>query len=339
MQKSTMQVTHSLSVVTVTYGDRWHLLEKVLLECRSQGVKEVVVVDNAATLPMDHLTQAFGQFVKVLHVPHNSGSAAGFKMGLKYALDAGAEYILMLDDDNVPAPGSIALLSQALAESLRQHPSGHVAVLGNRSHPDAPQNLAEKSVQLRPGCFLGFHFSDMPAKIMRRLGKKQQKHNLPDSPGTIETGVSTYGGLMFHRNLIDKIGFPREDFILYMDDYEWTYRITSQGGIILLIADAHVIDLEMQWNFGSGFKNSFEVWLLGKGDARAFYTARNRVYFEALLQPHNTAVYLLNRFLFLTLLCFYAWKTGQKMRHGLLLEAIADGENGRLGTAPGFPLN
>jgi GT2 family glycosyltransferase len=334
-----MSVNLQLTVVTVTYGNRWHLLQKVLREVLTQGVRDVVIVDNAAILPTNELTEEFGDFVKVVHMPHNSGSAVGFKTGIMHALEAGAEYLLMLDDDNVPAPGSLAILGHSLAEALAQSPSGLTAVLGNRIHPGMAQNISEKSVQLQPGSFLGFHYSDIPEKIKRRLRIKLQRADSHLTAGAVETGVCTYGGLMFHRSLIDLIGLPREDFVLYVDDYEWTYRITSLGGLIQLIADAHIIDLEVQWNLGRSFKNAFEIWLLGRGDGRAFYTARNRVYFEARLQPHSTAVYQFNRFLFLALLGFYAWKTGNKKRHSLLLKAIADGEKGRLGMSQEFLLN
>lgn len=338
VQKSTMPVTHSLSVVTVTYGKRWHLLEKVLHECRSQRVKEVIVVDNAATLPMNYLTQEFGQFVKVLHIPHNSGSAVGFKIGIKYALDAGAEYILLLDDDNVPAPGSIGLLSQALAESLQQHPSGHVAVLGNRTHPDSPPEIASKMVHLRPGSFLGFHIFDLPAKIWRRLNRGQSNPAEDNLPHVVNVEVCTFGGLLFHRGLVDVVGYPREDFVLYVDDYEMTYRLTSQGGRIALVTDALIHDLEVQWNAGNTFANSFAGWLLGNGECRAYYTARNRVYFEAHLQKHIPWVRRVNKALYLTILFIFSCRVNRNCRLRLLCRAIADGEKGNMGMNPEFPL-
>lgn len=327
--------------VIVTYADRFQSLQQVIESTFRAGVNSILVVNNGASLDsaskMRNLASSDNR-VHLINIDKNSGSAGGFKVGIVTALEMGAEYLLLLDDDTVPMPGSLEILGHSLSEALAQSSSGLTAVLGNRIHPGMSQNISEKAVQLKPGSFLGFHYAEIPAKIKRRIGIKP----LGDShfaANKIATGVCTYGGLMFHRNLIETIGLPREDFILYMDDYEWTYRITSGGGSILLIASAHIIDLEAQWNFGRGFRNSFEVWLLGEGDIRAYHTARNRIYFERYIQPHRTIDYMLNKFLYLMLLGIHAWKSGRKARQRLILRAINDGENGRLGIALGFPLH
>lgn len=327
-----------ITVVTVTYGNRWHLLQKVLREVRTQGVREVIVVDNAAILPTYELIAEFGDFVKIVHLPHNSGSAVGFKTGITHALEGGAEYVLMLDDDNVPAPGSLIKLVNVLADCGRQC-RGPVAVLGNRTHLQGnPADVESKKVYLRAASFMGFHIVDIPSKLLKRLRKWFSSSEKQSISPLMPVKVCTYGGLMFHRTLIEQIGLPREDFVLYVDDYELTHRITTSGGSIFLVTDAKIFDLDIQWNSGKRFSNTFKAWLLGDGDMRAYYTARNLCYFEKNLQRHSGCLRLANKGLYMCILTFFTWRLGRHERLSLLRKAISDGESGMMGVSREFPL-
>jgi hypothetical protein len=73
----------AVSVATVTYGDRWHLLVRVLEYIEADPkLDRVIVVDNGARAPIAALVQR-ACFRKAIVVgnPRNLGSAAGFKLG------------------------------------------------------------------------------------------------------------------------------------------------------------------------------------------------------------------------------------------------------------------
>ncbi|MEM4965125.1 MAG: hypothetical protein QXT13_13345 [Pyrobaculum sp.] len=53
-----------------------------------------------------------------------------------------------------------------------------------------------------------------------------------------------YGGMFFHKKLIDTIGYLDERFYVYDDDIEWTYRITHKGGAIYLVLSSIVLDID-----------------------------------------------------------------------------------------------
>jgi GT2 family glycosyltransferase len=328
-----------LTVVTVTYGDRWHLLQRVVREVRDQGVARLVLVDNAAILPLAEIAAEFGDLVTLVHLPHNSGSASGFKAGIEQALALDAEYILLLDDDNLPAPGSLAKLIGAWSACARDC-RGPVALVGNRSHatPGRHDDLASKKVRLRPGSFMSFHATDLPSKLYKRLRARLLPPAAPALPGLVPVEVCTYGGLLLHRSTIEAVGLPREDFVLYVDDYELSYRISSRGGAITLVTDARIYDLDLQWNAGVRFSNTFKAWLLGEGDLRAYYTTRNLCYFERHLQRHCALARRINKALYLAILRYYAWRLHRRDRLALLLQAMRDGENAQMGVCPRHPL-
>lgn len=334
-----MATLPELTVVTVTYGDRWHLLRQVLDEVRDQGVARVVLVDNGALLPLAELTRDFGPLVDLVRLPQNRGSAPGFKAGLERALQGGAQYILMLDDDNVPAPGALARLLEAWRACAGALP-GPMAVLGNRTHPGCGSagELAAGKVRLRPGSFMSFHLLDIPAKLYKRLRARPAPAPRPEPASPVPVQVCTYGGLLLHRSTLEAVGLPREDFVLYVDDYELSYRITARGGGIFLVPGALIYDLDLQWNAGARFSNGFEAFLLGEGDLRAYYTARNICYFEKHLQRHCALVRRLNRLLYLALLRHFATGLKRQERLALLRRAMQDGESARMGLCPDYPL-
>ena len=334
-----MASVQELTVVTVTYGDRWHLLQQVLREVRDQGVARVVLVDNAATLPLAELAREFGNLVHLVRLPHNSGSAPGFKAGLEQALKGGAQYILMLDDDNVPAPGALARLLEAWS-ACAGRTTGPLAVLGNRTHQrlGGAGDLDAKKVRLRPGSFMSFHLLDIPSKLYKRLRARLAPPSQPEPHCLVPVQVCTYGGLLLHRSTLEAVGLPREDFVLYVDDYELSYRISARGGAIFLVPEAGIYDLDLQWNAGARFSNSFQAFLLGEGDLRAYYTARNICYFEKHLQRHCALVRRVNRLLYLALLRHFATGLKRQERLALLRRAMQDGESARMGLCPDYPL-
>src|SRR3989304_241884 len=60
----------------------------------------VLVVDNGSEGDeATALEQEFGGFIEVIRNPANLGFAGGMNVGIRRALDAGAEYVLLLNND------------------------------------------------------------------------------------------------------------------------------------------------------------------------------------------------------------------------------------------------
>lgn len=101
--------------VTVTYGNRFHLLKQVIDRALSEGVAKVIVVDNNSVDESRNKLREYEKElngkIKVLYLDDNYGSAGGFKRGLQEAYgDSECEYILTLDDDNLIVENSMKKL-------------------------------------------------------------------------------------------------------------------------------------------------------------------------------------------------------------------------------------
>jgi GT2 family glycosyltransferase len=326
--------------VIVTYGDRRNLLKQVLNQLKSQEAGRVVLVNNGAIWPIkEEFVTEYRDWVDVVDLGHNTGSSQGFATGIKRAMDLGAEYICLLDDDNCPKNNTFEKLLNAFTEAVHVVPREKLAVLGFRPEhqADVATGVPLKRINLHPNSFQWFHIADIPYKIWRRT-----PWGMPRLYGTLPTIVplemAPYSGLLFHRDLIKANGLPNPDFILYADDIDFTHRIIESGGKILLVTDAIIEDLESSWNVKSRYSNSFVGLLKGDGDFRAYYTMRNTSYFFSRKIKTNTFVFYINLYIYLIILFIYAVKLRKIHRFRLIKKAIDEGLSGHLGLNKRFPL-
>jgi GT2 family glycosyltransferase len=105
-----------VSVVIVTYNSaRWI---RACLDAirRSTLVPSVVVVDNGSEdQTLDILRSSYPEVV-ILRSPENKGFGQGCNLGMKYALQTGAEWILQLNDDAYLSPTALSDLLAVAAE-------------------------------------------------------------------------------------------------------------------------------------------------------------------------------------------------------------------------------
>lgn len=330
---------NKITCVTVTYGQRAELLQRVLDGLRTQGVIQVIVVDNGAFWPIGEVLAArYGEFVHVIPMGRNTGSAAGYAAGLNYAAQLATDFVLLLDDDNLPQPGCIGRLLRAHAQ-LEQSDGKPLALLAFRPEhqPDVAAGVPMKRVNLKNDSFRGFHVKDFPYKLMRRL--RRHRAGQIEVPEFVNMEIAPYSGMFFRRDLIKNIGVPRADFVLYTDDSEFTYRITSAGGWIMLVTAARIDDLESSWNARKEVKTtSFDIVLSQGSDLRVYYGTRNGVYFGRYCKPSNGFFSWLNREIYMALLLIKAVRERKMKRYRLIRMAVKDGLRQRLGEHPDFPL-
>jgi len=325
-------------VVTVTYGNRFHFLKEVIDAALNEGVYKIIVVDNNSELESRNKLIEYEKLlngkIKVLYFNHNYGSAGGFKRGLEVAYnDPECEFIWLLDDDNKPLDNSLKILLNFWHFLRVEKKEEKIALSSCRYKGEALKNIINRP-QLLLGLknsFNGFHIKKLHKKIYRYLKRnlklenksmedKNNKKNIDIVP------VAPYGGLFIHKNILNKIGYPNEDFYLYADDYEWSYRITKSDGEIYLILDSKVDDLEPTW-LQSKNKKQTGFSIVSRGNPfRVYYSIRNRVFFEINNIVDNKLIYWINIFVYLLLVSFSSTKNIK-----LILRAIKDGYKGRLG--------
>ncbi|TCD47277.1 glycosyltransferase [Chlorobium sp. N1] len=331
----------NLFLVTVTYGHRLDLLMQTLHSAFCEGVAHAVVVNNASEDSIEeYLSVEYGERVTIVSFSSNTGSANAYKAGLARAVELGAEFLFLLDDDNVVDEGALSILVSGYLASVASIGSDRLAVLACRPdhHADVLDGLGQKRSNPKPASFLGFHLVDIPFKFWRRTPLFRLLNNQKRMPVSVRMDVAPYSGMFFSASVLMKHGYPDARFVLYGDDSEFSYRITLAGGSNILMTEARLTDQESSWNLNANNTSSFGAWLHGDGDFRVYYAARNGAYFEHWIRPHNRFVRQINKKTYLFFLWLEAVRSGRLKRFRLIINSIADGEAGRLGMHPDFIL-
>lgn len=198
--------------VTVTYNSSEVLDE--FLDCtqRQQGDWRLVIIDNASTDgTRDRLAKISDNRIHVILSDRNSGFAAGSNKGIVYALEVGAEAVLLINNDTSFASD----LFQKLSEKLRS------------SHYDAvsPLILFEKN----------------PDRVWYAGGSIQWKRAVRNCHDHFGESVSHIGEdelivefmplccAAIKRNVFEKIGLIDEDYFVYWEDVDFSHRMNMAG--------------------------------------------------------------------------------------------------------------
>jgi rhamnopyranosyl-N-acetylglucosaminyl-diphospho-decaprenol beta-1,3/1,4-galactofuranosyltransferase len=178
---------------------------------------EVVVVDNAST---DGTADALAAVetkapLTVLRLPENTGGAGGFHAGLGAAMDRGADLAWLMDDDGTPAADCL----QSLLPHLDTHDFLGPAVVAE----DDPGRLC---FPIRvPGS----------SRVLHAVADLEAAAGAAPSPGLLEGVVIPFNGVLVTRELVERIGLPREEFFIWGDDVEYLWRARAADARIATV--------------------------------------------------------------------------------------------------------
>jgi GT2 family glycosyltransferase len=315
-------------LVTVTYGQRVAYVLKALESALAEGVHHAVLIDNGSLEPVEEtLRERFGDWVTVERFARNQGSAPAFKRGIQLACDSGCELVLLLDDDNQLAEGCLRKLVDARKDISQQHGDDNCMVLAYRPGHQPVERIGQTDG------FLGFHINDIPGKIAKRWGMRSWVRKFGDDEKIVTLPYAPYSGLLLHKSVADRHGLPDERFVLYADDSEFSYRVTTSGGRVALVPAAVLNELETSWNVSTDRKGFIKTLATTTVDFRIYYAIRNRCYFEKVSLRAAGPVRAFNRLTFLVLLRIACVINQTERNWAALRQAIDDGENQRLGPA------
>ncbi|MDE6485292.1 MAG: glycosyltransferase family 2 protein [Duncaniella sp.] len=200
--------------VVVTYN-RLELLKRTIKCLReTKNLDGIVVVNNDST----DGTQAWLESQEGLTVIHqaNVGGAGGFKTGMKYAYDAGADWIWCMDDDVFPRPDCLGKLMSHCDDK-------EVGIMSPRRIMDGKIFTTE---------FKDFNLTDTFASTTVMPLRKIEVENVTAISG------AAFEGLFIRREVIDKIGYPNDQLFIFYDDTDYCIRTLMAGYKIIYVPEA-----------------------------------------------------------------------------------------------------
>ncbi len=251
-----MQQT-SVAAVIVSYRSDERLFRG--LEALAPQVGRIIVVDNDSG---DHLraklktvADAGEDNVRLILNDDNVGLAAAQNQGIRIALEDGADWILLLDDDSIPDAGMVEALLAAHADHSAPERIGLIA-----------PRLHDEEGTLKARAYVSRHAFDFrPVRF---------------GPGDVLDNVAfaIASGSLVKAEVFREIGLMREDFFVDYIDFEFAFRMKRFGWALVAVGDAglehrlgefeqkRLLGRDFRFNSHSGFRryyiyrNRMRVW-------------------------------------------------------------------------------
>ena len=245
----------------------------------------LLVVDNAST---DGSPQAIaGRFPQVMQIanPANLGFAKGFNVGLHWALESGADFVLILNNDTFVAPDVLDKLITASA-------TGDVGITAPCIYyASAPERIWSSGAQR----------SRLTLELSGNHGRGR--------PLDLVTERDFVSGcaMLIKRRVLETVGLFDERFFMYYEDSDYCLRVQRAGLRLLVVPDArlwHKVSSSSEgsnspaerywmgrsgvlffrkhvrgwrwlavfpWRIGSTIKTILNLWLSGRREAAQAY--------------------------------------------------------------------
>lgn len=193
-----------------------------LLSCKNINYEnyEIIVVDNhSSDDSVSKIKSSFPQ-IRIIENSENLGYAGGNNVGMRYALEQGADYVLLLNND-------VIVDKKVLSELIR------IA----QSSPQAGM-LAPKVLYYDDRDVINSLGTSMDwLRLRPYLGACNQKD--AESFNQVEKKDILLGcALLIHKTTIQRIGMLDEKFFIFHEEADWCFRNLKSGFINLVVPSA-----------------------------------------------------------------------------------------------------
>lgn len=249
----------NLDLVIVTYN-RLAKLKKALLcyEKQTQGLRNLIVVDNCSNDgtkeyldEWEHHETAFHKIV--IHSSENVGGAGGFYLGQKKAMELGADWVFVADDDAYAAPTMVEEFYKFVDEHDCSKLSAICATVRNMDGSIAIEHRDRYQIQ-NTGNWL--HQEYIRTHV---AAEEYEKDSFP-------IDMLSYVGSFLNGQAMKKCGLVNPRYFIFHDDTEHSLRLKKFGSILV------VPKIEIIHEGGKSEKNKDALsW-------RLYYEERNKTH-------------------------------------------------------------
>ena len=249
-----------ITSITVAFNADPIRLARQLVALYDQ-VDKIIIVDNGSVPSVKSGLNQPEIVAMLANAPHfdviplneNGGIASGFNVGVDAARKQGAEFVLLLDHDSVPAPDMVSKLLTGYEQASGESTTGGVAAVGPRI------------VDAR----------DKHEFPFIRLGWIRNQHMRCTDSGAdiIACDFLISSGSLIPMRAFDKIGGFDEALFIDSVDLEWCFRARSARLSLVGICDA-----KLDHRLGDHRRVVLnKIFLVVHSPLRIYYITRNRI--------------------------------------------------------------
>lgn len=203
-------MSYTIAAVIVTYN-RKELLLKNILSCQEQKrlLDKIIIIDNHSTdgtrdYIFKEIDKSYYDKIDYVFLDENVGGSGGFSFGVKYAYEKGYDFIWLMDDDGRPWDENTL---QNLELYIKNNYLYNTPVMINSLVQCDEENLSFSESQ--------------DGKIIYH--KNQIKYD------ELKGHCSLFNGTLISKELVKKIGIPRDDYFIKGDEKEYFARTLKNG--------------------------------------------------------------------------------------------------------------
>jgi GT2 family glycosyltransferase len=216
--------TPHVAVVVLCWNGREDTLACLAsLERMAWSRLSLIAVDNGSTDgTVEAIAAAFPE-VAVIRSEENLGFAEGNNLGLRAAIDGGADYVLILNNDTI----ADALLIEALVSEAQRRPDAG-ALCPLIRYVDPPDLI----------WYAGARFDPRAVHNGRHTGYGER--DAGQYHAVREIGRATGAAMLVSRRVVEEVGYLDPELFLQVEDVEWSLRMRGAGYRILFVPAGQV---------------------------------------------------------------------------------------------------
>lgn len=211
-----------LSVIIVSYKVKYYLEQCLLAVGKAtEGIdSEILVVDNHSNDgTVEYIAERFGN-IRLVCSNHNLGFSRANNLAIRQST---GEYVLLLNPDTVVGENTI----RDVLGFMDRHPKAGAAGVMMLNADGSKANESRRGIPTVSTSF--YKMSGLCARFpkSRRFGRYYMGYLPWDSPSRIEVVSGAF--CMLRHSALDKVGLLDEDYFMYGEDIDLSYRMLKGG--------------------------------------------------------------------------------------------------------------
>lgn len=183
---------------------------------------EIAIVDNGSTDGSPEILKEKFPHIPLIQIKENLGYAGGNNVGIKWALERGADYVVLLNNDTIVDENFIIELVKVAENDTR------IGMLTSKVYfYDKPDVL----------WFAGGKFS-LKTGWSRHIGYNEKDIGQYDEVKETERPCGC--AMMVTRRLCEKAGLIKEEYFCYCEEVDWSIRAKKAGFKVVYVPQSKV---------------------------------------------------------------------------------------------------